>query len=120
MKYSWETWLGLYLFIWIEIHTASGTAPCANYLLLLCYPSAPEKSGEQYRLIPQDIWPCIGAAMAETVRHPTFPCWQGVIHRKSLLAAMQQNLEGDSGGIPLFISAIWSRIRAVLERSLYS
>ncbi|KAJ7207367.1 hypothetical protein C8J57DRAFT_1613387 [Mycena rebaudengoi] len=45
MKYSWETWLGLYLFIWIEIHTASGTAPCANlganYLLLLCYPSAP-------------------------------------------------------------------------------
>jgi hypothetical protein len=58
--------------------------------------------------------------MAETVRNPTFLCWQGVIHRKSLLAAMQQNLEGDSGGIPLFISAIWSRIRAALERSLYS
>ncbi|KAJ7271809.1 hypothetical protein C8J57DRAFT_1319678 [Mycena rebaudengoi] len=71
-------------------------------------------------LVWGDVLPCIGAATAETVRNPTFPCWQGVIHRKSLLAAMQQNLEGNSGGIPLFISAIWSRIRAVLERSLYS
>jgi hypothetical protein len=41
------------------------------------------------------------------------------MHRKSLLAAMQQDMEGDSGEIPLFVSAIWSRIRAVLEHSLY-
>jgi hypothetical protein len=79
----------------------------------------PEKSGEQYRLIPQDVWPCNGAATAKTVRNPTFPCWQCVIHRKSLLAAMQKNLEGDSGGIPPFVSVIWSRIRAALEHSLY-
>jgi hypothetical protein len=33
-KYSWATWFMLNPFIWIEIHTASGTARCANYLLV--------------------------------------------------------------------------------------
>ncbi|KAJ7208394.1 hypothetical protein C8J57DRAFT_1610286 [Mycena rebaudengoi] len=36
------------------------------------YGGGSRKSGEQYRLIPQDIWPCIGAATAETVRNPPF------------------------------------------------
>ncbi|KAJ7239124.1 hypothetical protein C8J57DRAFT_1246161 [Mycena rebaudengoi] len=33
----------------------------------------PEKSGEQHRLIPQDVWSCIGTAAAKTVRNLTVP-----------------------------------------------
>jgi hypothetical protein len=44
----------------------------------------PKKSGERHRLIPQDVWPCIGAAAAGMVRNPIYLSQRFVVQNGGL------------------------------------